>query len=190
MTVRVRPVRRSAVRVTHRFLYDTGRDAPKRRNTPGTNADRVRFAHPHVGRSGGAAVTVVAVDDTDSRGGACTTHLAARLADRLVADHEVSRRLLVRCNPAVPAKTRGNAACAVHTAAPPDRALAAASDVVERGAETADGTSPGVVVAPGDPADVPRGVVAHARAAVTDHLALADALAVADAAGYAHEGWA
>jgi len=135
-------------------------------------------------------VTVVAVDDTDSRAGACTTHLAARLADRLAADHEVSRRLLVRCNPAVPAKTRGNAACAVHTAAPPDRALAAASDIVERGAETADGTSPGVVVAPGDPADVPRGVVAHARAAVTDHLALADALAVADAAGYAHEGWA
>jgi tRNA(Ile2)-agmatinylcytidine synthase len=135
-------------------------------------------------------MTVVGVDDTDSRDGMCTTYLAARLADALARDGDVTRRLLVRCNPAVAAKTRGNAACAVHTAAPVDRARRVAADLVERHAATGDRTSPGLVVAPGDPADAPRGVRDFARRAVRGHHAPADAVAVADAAGYAHDGWA
>lgn len=131
-------------------------------------------------------MTVVAVDDTDSRDGMCTTYLAARLADRLARRHAVERRLLVRLNPAVPAKTRGNAACAVHTSAPVGPARRAASDLIETHAATSD-ASPGLVVAP---SRVPRGVRAFARRAVRGHHTLADAVAVADAAGYAHEGWA
>jgi tRNA(Ile2)-agmatinylcytidine synthase len=134
-------------------------------------------------------VTVVAIDDTDSRDGMCTTYLAALVADELACDHAVERRLLVRLNPAVAAKTRGNAACAVHTDAPADEARRVASDLIDRHAATGERTSPGLVVAPGDPATVPRGVRGFARVAVRDHLAASDALAVADAAGYAHEGW-
>ncbi|ESS05807.1 MAG: hypothetical protein A07HB70_01937, partial [uncultured archaeon A07HB70] len=68
-------------------------------------------------------VTVVAVDDTDSRDGMCTTYLAARLAARLAdAGARVERCLLVRCNPAVAAKTRGNAACAVQADVDPTAA--------------------------------------------------------------------
>jgi tRNA(Ile2)-agmatinylcytidine synthase len=135
-------------------------------------------------------VTLVAVDDTDSRDGMCTTYLAALLADELAREWTVERRLLVRLNPAVAAKTRGNAACAVHTTAPADEARQVASDLVDRHAATGRRTSPGLVVAPGDPDDVPRGVRAFARVAVCDHLALGDALATAKGAGYAHEGWA
>ncbi|MFB6168853.1 MAG: DUF1743 domain-containing protein [Haloferacaceae archaeon] len=135
-------------------------------------------------------MTLVALDDTDARDGMCTTYLAARLADELAREYAVERRLLVRLNPAVAAKTRGNAACAVHTAAPADEARRVASDLVDRHAATGERTSPGLVVAPGDPEAVPRGVRSFARVAVRDHLAVSDALATADAAGYAYEGWA
>ncbi len=136
-------------------------------------------------------MTVVAIDDTDSRDGMCTTYLAARLADRLAgAGAVVERRLLVRCTPAVAAKTRGNAACAVHTDADPTLARRAARDLIEAHAATGDRTSPGLVVAPDAPETVPRGVRAFARRGVRGHHTLDDALATAAAAGYAHDGWA
>jgi tRNA(Ile2)-agmatinylcytidine synthase len=101
-------------------------------------------------------MTVVGLDDTDSRErGMCTTHVAARLAERL----DASARYLVRLNPAVPYKTRGNAALAVVTDRPPERALAVARELVDSAAMTGDDrTNPGVVVAPGAPADVPAAV--------------------------------
>ena len=137
-------------------------------------------------------MTIVAVDDTDSRDhGMCTTYLAARLADRLAADGAtVKRRLLVRCNPAIEWKTRGNAACAVHTDADPETAADRARALVEAFAVTeTDRTSPGVVVAAGAPDDVPEGVSEFATDALRRRHDLDDAVALADAAGYRHEGW-
>ena len=56
-------------------------------------------------------VAVIGIDDTDSRErGMCTTYIADAVAQRLVATGaDVERVLLVRCNPAVEHKTRGNA---------------------------------------------------------------------------------
>jgi len=138
-------------------------------------------------------VTVVAVDDTDSRErGMCTTYLTALLADRLAsAGHAVEERLLVRCNPAVEAKTRGNAACAVHTDAPVDAAFDEASRLVERHAVVDDDrTSPGVVTAPGAPSEVPHEVARFARRAVRRHHETERAVELATAVGYRHAGWA
>ena len=85
------------------------------------------------------------------------------LADRLREVGTVDRVLLVRLNPAVEHKTRGNAAVAVHTDLAPDRALALARDRLAL-AETDDPrTNPGAVVAPGDPAAVPERVAAFAE---------------------------
>ncbi|MFB6106590.1 MAG: DUF1743 domain-containing protein [Halobacteriaceae archaeon] len=137
-------------------------------------------------------MTVVALDDTDSRErGMCTTYAAARVADRLrERGGRVDRLLLVRCNPAVPHKTRGNAALAVHTDAAPPTAMAVARDVVDGAAATADPeTNPGVVVAPGDPAAVPDAVRTFALAAVRDHLTVADAERRIDRAGYDAAAW-
>jgi tRNA(Ile2)-agmatinylcytidine synthase len=138
-------------------------------------------------------MTVVAVDDTDSRErGMCTTYLAARIAARL-REHDgreaVERTLLVRLNPAIEHKTRGNAALAIHTSVAPDRSLACAR--TELGAaETADpNTHPGLVVAAGDPGDVPAPVVRFAREAVRGRHDLADALELIDTHGYRAEGW-
>jgi tRNA(Ile2)-agmatinylcytidine synthase len=116
-------------------------------------------------------MAVVALDDTDSRErGMCTTYAAALVAERL-GESAVSGRFLVRLNPAVPHKTRGNAALALVTDAPPERALAAARAVVDREAMTADDrTNPGIVVAPGTPADVPDGVATWTARAMRELL--------------------
>ncbi|PSQ20772.1 tRNA(Ile2) 2-agmatinylcytidine synthetase [Halobacteriales archaeon QS_9_67_15] len=137
-------------------------------------------------------MTVIGLDDTDSRErGMCTTYVAATLAERLRdAGGTVERRVLVRLNPGVEHKTRGNAALAVHTDLDPTRALELARDHLDL-AETADPrTNPGVVVAPGGPEDVPAAVAGFARAAVRDYHDIDDAVGLAAESGYetAHAG--
>ena len=138
-------------------------------------------------------MTVIGLDDTDSRReGMCTTYLATRLAEAIEnAGGRLDRRLLVRLNPAVEHKTRGNAALALHTDLDADRAFALACDRLESLAIGGDSrTSPGVVVAPGDPEAVPEAVVDHAKLAIRHHLSLDDTLATIETAGYSHRGWA
>ena len=137
-------------------------------------------------------MTIIGVDDTDSRTrGMCTTYLATRVAAALRADGaRVARLLLIRLNPAVEHKTRGNAALALHTDADPDRALAAVTAELEPLAETDDPrTSPGVVVAPGAPDAVPSAVRSFSRRAVRDLLDRETAVDLADRSGYRHRGW-
>jgi tRNA(Ile2)-agmatinylcytidine synthase len=139
-------------------------------------------------------VTIVGLDDTDSRErGMCTTYVAARLAERLRAEREVRRRCLVRLNPAIPYKTRGNAALAVHTDADPERAYELAHEAVADAAETADpNTNPGLVVAPGDPEDpdaVPDSVVEFSRRALREELSRERARELCAEYDYCVEGW-
>jgi tRNA(Ile2)-agmatinylcytidine synthase len=146
-------------------------------------------------------VTVIGVDDTDSRErGMCTTYLAARIAERVgecvAADGRsgerasVERLLLVRLNPAVEHKTRGNAALAVHTDADPEDAFRVAREEIAAVAETDDPrTNPGLVVAPGDPRDVSEAIAEFAREAVRDHLTVEEAEELIGTAGYRHAGW-
>ncbi len=132
-------------------------------------------------------MTIVGLDDTDSRDrGMCTTYVAAQVATRLQRDSQhVSRLLLVRLNPAVEYKTRGNAALAIQTDCPPDRAFELARDRLAALAETADDrTNPGLVVAPGEPAAVPDEVAAFTHRAIHDHLDPVDATALIDRHGY------
>jgi len=135
-------------------------------------------------------MTVVGIDDTDSRElGMCTTYVAAEIADRLRQDDgtTISRLLLVRLNPAVEYKTRGNATLAIHTDCDPNRAYALASERLESLAETGDvRTNPGLVVAAHDPNDdtAPDDITRFAHAAIRDHLEIADAEALIDRHGY------
>ena len=136
-------------------------------------------------------MTVVGLDDTDSRErGMCTTYVAAQLAERLRREGRVERLCLVRLNPAVPYKTRGNAALAVHTDVRVERAFDLATGAVAGAAETDDpDTNPGVVVAGGDPGAVPDAVAAFSRRAVREEVEPAEARTLADESGYRHEGW-
>ncbi|WP_435128008.1 TiaS agmantine-binding domain-containing protein [Halobaculum sp. D14] len=138
-------------------------------------------------------MTVIGLDDTDSRSdGMCSTYLAALLAEAIDREGGAVRDLLlVRLNPAVEHKTRGNAALAVHADVDADRALELAADLVETYAVDDDPeTSPGVVVADRGPADVPAAVAEFSRGAVRDFHDLDDAVALAESAGFAHRGWA
>jgi tRNA(Ile2)-agmatinylcytidine synthase len=138
-------------------------------------------------------MTIIGLDDTDSRErGMCTTYLATRLAEAVAADGgTVDRTLLIRLNPAVEHKTRGNAALAVHTDIDPERALELAVAELDPLAEVDDPrTSPGVVVAADDPGAVPDAVAAFTRRAIRDLLDPADALELLDESGYRHRGWA
>ncbi|WP_266079473.1 tRNA(Ile)(2)-agmatinylcytidine synthase [Haladaptatus caseinilyticus] len=137
-------------------------------------------------------MTVIGLDDTDSRTrGMCTTYLAARVADSVRnAGGDVERLLLVRLNPAVKHKTRGNAALAVHTDLDPGVAFELARDELEAAAETGDpNTNPGLVVAPHAPETVPDGVSTFAQAAVRDHLSREQADRRIESAGYRSTGW-
>ena len=137
-------------------------------------------------------MTIVGIDDTDSRdGGMCTTYLAALLADRLrERDAHVERLLLVRLNPAVEHKTRGNAALALHTDSEPAIAFELARELVDRHAVTADpNTNPGLVVAPHAPCDVPQELAAFAVRGVRDRHDRADAHHAIETHGYRAEGW-
>ena len=141
----------------------------------------------------------VAVDDTDSRErGMCTTYVATRIADRLAdAGGRVRRRLLVRLNPAVKHKTRGNAAVALHVSGiDAERVMTVASETIEEFAAASDPrTSPGVVVADrdvdGDPFDpagspVPDAVARFARRALRERLSVAEAVESAEKHGFRH----
>ena len=92
---------------------------------------------------------VIGIDDTDSRTeGMCTTYVGALVATDLVdAGYSVDDRRLVRLNPAIEHKTRGNAAVAIDTSASPETALSVAQERVEALAISSDpSTQPGVVV--------------------------------------------
>lgn len=136
-------------------------------------------------------MTVIGLDDTDSRtDGMCTTYLAALVAETIEeAGGTVHDRLLVRLNPAVEHKTRGNAALALNTDVSVDSAVDIAIEHLDSLALTDDPrTSPGLVVADGGPSDVPTSVSDFARDALRAHHSIDDAVALADEVGYHHEG--
>ncbi len=137
-------------------------------------------------------MTVIGLDDTDSRErGMCTTYLAARLAETIRdAGGTVERLLLIRLNPAVKHKTRGNAALAIHTDFEPEQAFDLARKELDSAAETDDPrTNPGLVVAPHAADEIPDEVAEFAQRAIRELLSREDAERRIDIAGYRHAGW-
>lgn len=133
-------------------------------------------------------MTIIGIDDTDSRRkGMCTTYVAARVAERLIRDGAtVNRRLLVRLNPAVERKTRGNAALAIHTDAEPDYAFNEARAVIAALTASDDRTSPGLVVAAHRPDDIPAAAGMFYRDGLREIHELSDALSVIEEHGWHH----
>lgn len=138
-------------------------------------------------------MTIVGLDDTDSRTrGMCTTYAAAVLAERVRdAGGRVERIVLIRLNPAVEYKTRGNAALAVHCDLGVDETFELATALVDEIAETADDrTNPGVVVTDddlGERADWLRTLPQRAIREILDpETGVRDPLT---ASGYRHRGW-
>jgi tRNA(Ile2)-agmatinylcytidine synthase len=128
---------------------------------------------------------LIGIDDTDSPAGMCTTYLGAVLARRLIRDHmRVNEARLVRLNPNVTFKTRGNAAVMLDAEGDPDRAFTITSALVEELADfSCANTNPGVVVTGRKPDP------AFYRKAVTDFCTIEEATTLLDDAGARYHGW-
>ncbi len=128
---------------------------------------------------------LIGIDDTDSPSGMCTTYLGAVLARRLIREHmRVTMARLVRLNPNVTYKTRGNAAIALAADGDPERAFVLACDTVGELAEfSCENTNPGIVVCkqPPDPA--------FYRKAVADFCTIDEAVSVIEQAGALYRGY-
>ena len=128
---------------------------------------------------------LIGIDDTDSPGGMCTTYLGAVLARRLIRERmKVREARLIRLNPNVTWKTRGNAAICLDVDGDPERAFAIACSVVEELADfSCDNTNPGVVVTEQKPDP------AFYERAVKDFCEIADAINILEAAGAQFRGY-
>ena len=127
----------------------------------------------------------IGIDDTDSPQGMCTTYLGAVLARRLIREHmRVNEARLVRLNPNVTFKTRGNAAIALDVAGDRDHAFAIACEVVEELADfSCENTNPGVVVVDERPDP------AFYRKAVTDFCQIDEAVELLEVTGARYRGF-
>jgi tRNA(Ile2)-agmatinylcytidine synthase len=101
------------------------------------------------------------IDDTDSVKGHCTTYLAALIVEELLEQGArfIDYPNLIRLNPNIPWKTRGNAAVALHfQLESPQSAFEIAKNLLTRNSDAKDGLSdPGIAMHVGEiPSDVVR----------------------------------
>jgi tRNA(Ile2)-agmatinylcytidine synthase len=126
----------------------------------------------------------IAFDDTDSRAGRCTTHLAFRVAEQLkkVGAKLVDYPLLIRLNPNIPWKTRGNGAVCLRLQVPDTgRVVNHVRQVVEEGSAIGNGANPGVAFLQSD--HVPAELQKFSALTMCDVLSRQMAEKVAKAAG-------
>ena len=128
---------------------------------------------------------LIGIDDTDSPQGMCTTYLGAVLARRLIKKGmRICEARLVRLNPNVTYKTRGNAAIALRADGDCTTAFDIACHTVEELADFAcENTNPGVVVVE-DPPDP-----AFYWKAVRDFCEIDEAVEILDSAGALFRGY-
>lgn len=91
---------------------------------------------------------IIGIDDTDSNEGMCTTYLGALLLEELQEYGNIETLpLLVRLNPTIPYKTRGNAAVALKLKTEcPDKVIAHVTSRIEKLARMeCEKTNPGAV---------------------------------------------
>jgi Predicted DNA-binding protein containing a Zn-ribbon domain len=96
----------------------------------------------------GTEKMIIGIDDTDSNEGMCTTYLGALLLDELRAYGNVETLpLLIRLNPTIPYKTRGNAAVALKlkTSCPEKVIAHVVSRIEEFARMECEKTNPGTV---------------------------------------------
>lgn len=95
----------------------------------------------------------IGFDDTDSRQGMCTTYLAYKVVDFLLKHNArfIDYPLLIRLNPNIPWKTRGNGAVALHVDVNNNEAVVeGVKALVENNSHIGHGANPGLVFYSGE----------------------------------------
>jgi len=130
----------------------------------------------------------IGVDDTDSEKGLCTTYLAAMMMERIGGlGTLVGLPRLVRLNPCVSFKTRGNAAVAfsLRTERPEDAKNIALETLMELSDFSGQNTNPGLVVAE----EVPPELFRFYKRALSEILDIGEAKAIIEELGLWSRGF-
>lgn len=130
---------------------------------------------------------IIGFDDTDSRNGMCTTYLAAVLIGRLERYADVDIPLLIRLNPTIKYKTRGNAAIALNLkTSNPEEVKEITIQAIEEFSEfEEENTNPGVVFVD----KVPEEVRLFSKRAMRTTLCIDEARDVISKYGIDHKGY-
>jgi tRNA(Ile2)-agmatinylcytidine synthase len=129
-----------------------------------------------------APVVHVGLDDTDSTKGKCTTHTAYRITDFLLNSKSiefVDYPLLIRLNPNIPWKTRGNGAvCLRFRTTHHEEVLDKIIDLINKQDLVASGANPGIAIYCGE--SVPSEIQCFASKALYDVVSkkMAEKLAI------------
>ena len=138
---------------------------------------------------------IIGLDDTDSKEGMCTTYLAAVLIDKLKSYGRVDGYpLLVRLNPNIIYKTRGNAAIAIpfELKKSEDAGIVKKTviDTIEEMAVfSAENTNPGVVFIESASDDMKKDLALFSMRAVQDVLEIHEAVELLSRHGISHTGF-
>ena len=134
-------------------------------------------------------MTLLGIDDTDSREhGMCTTYVAFQIAQQL--QDESAKLMLIRLNPGVIHKTRGNAAIAISTTCNTTTAFETAVNTINELAELSDpNTQPGLVVAPNAFDDVPTTISEFSLNAIRSFHEKETAVDLIEENGYLSYSW-
>lgn len=127
----------------------------------------------------------IGIDDTDSPRGMCTTYIGAVLCERLIqTGFQVRGALLVRLNPNVKFKTRGNAAVCIEAEGDQREAFDIAYACIEEYADFShDQTHPGLVVTNTYPDS------SFYFKAVRDFCDIEEAISLCEDTGAMYNGW-
>ena len=134
-------------------------------------------------------MTILGVDDTDSRDhGMCTTYVAFQIAQQL--QDASAKLMLIRLNPGVIHKTRGNAAVAISTTCNTTTAFETAVDTINELAELSDPhTQPGLVVSPSTFDSIPKTISEFSLNAIRSFHEKETAVDLIEENGYLSSSW-
>lgn len=138
---------------------------------------------------------IIGLDDTDSKEGMCTTYLAAVLIEKLMAFGRIEGNpFLVRLNPNIIYKTRGNAALAIPIELKRNEDTGNVRKMVidlveEMAVFSAENTNPGVVFIEEASEDLKKELARFSLRAVQDVLEIRDAEELLERCGISHKGF-
>lgn len=126
----------------------------------------------------------IGIDDTDSRLGRCTTHLAFKITEYILkttnADF-IDYPLLIRLNPNIPWKTRGNAAVCIRISSDTkdqERIIDFIKQYMEANTAVGLGANPGVVFF--RERELPHALIEFSKNAMCDIISKRDAIILAE----------
>ena len=132
----------------------------------------------------------IAIDDTDSKNGMCTTYIAYLLVEQFLK-RDISFEdypILVRLNPNIPWKTRGNGAVSLKfSTEDPEKAYEEACTIVSKYSEIENQANPGVVMSTIDPPNID--ISNFAETALSEVVSRREAISLMKRHNIRYRGW-